>query len=57
MEKALSLMVNPAADVGGADLKRTNRATCKEAQVDTKLVAPNRTQDCLSIESPGRLRA
>jgi hypothetical protein len=57
MKKAGSPIVNPAADVGGADPKRTDGATLGKAQVDTKLVAPNRTQDCLFIESPGRLRA
>jgi hypothetical protein len=57
MEKALSLMVNPAADVGSADLKGTNGAICKRAQVDAKLITPNRTQDCPFIESPARLMA
>jgi hypothetical protein len=54
MEKALSLMANPAADVGSADLKGTNGATCRKTQVDAKLV-PNRVQDCPFIESPARL--
>jgi hypothetical protein len=55
MEKLLSLMVNPAADVGSADLKGTNGATCRKAQVDAELVAPNRVQGCPFIESPARL--
>jgi hypothetical protein len=55
MEKAFTPMVNPAADVGSADLKGTNGATCRKAQGDAKLVAPNRVQDCPFIESPARL--
>jgi hypothetical protein len=57
MEKALSLMVNPAADVGSADLKGSNGATRKRAQVDVMLVTPDRARDWLSIQSLRRLSA
>jgi hypothetical protein len=57
MKKAVSLIVNSAADSGGANLKGTDEPTCKKARVGTKLVTPNSTQDCLSMQSPGRLMA
>ncbi len=57
MQEAISLIMNPAADSGGADLKETNGATNKKAKVGDKPVAPNRTQDCLFIQSLGRLMA
>jgi hypothetical protein len=57
MKTAISPIVNLAADSGSADLKRTDGATCKEAQVEVMLVTPNRAPDWLSIQSLRRLRA
>ena len=57
MKKAGSPIVNPAADSGSADLKQTDGTTLEKAQVDTRLVAPNRTQDRLFIQPLGRLIA
>ena len=57
MKKAISLIVNPAADSGSADLKGTDEPTCKKVRAGIKLVTPNRTQDCLFVQSLGRLMA
>jgi hypothetical protein len=54
MKKAVSPIMNPAADISSADCKGTDGAICKKVQVDTKPVTPNRTQDWLFIQSPGR---
>jgi hypothetical protein len=54
---AVSLIMNPATDSGSADLKRTDEAICMKAKVSDKLVTPNRTQDCLFIQSSERLMA
>lgn len=57
MKKAISLIVNPVADSGSADLKGADEPTCEKARVGIKLITPNRTQGCLSIQSLGRLIA
>jgi hypothetical protein len=55
MKKAISLIASPVAVSGSADLKRSDGAICKKAQVGAELITPNRTQDRLSIQSLGRL--
>jgi predicted polyphosphate/ATP-dependent NAD kinase len=57
MEKAIGLIVNPVADVeGSAGLKGTDGGKYKKAlELGAKPVTPKRAQDCLSVQSLGRL--